>query len=85
MRNLHSTVHTDKSKVEISQNLLAFSEDMNFNTLSNTMYDIINYSLENKRPPTRFNRYYLYSKFVISAITENLAALLQNKKIEAVH
>ena len=32
MGNLHllSTVHTDKSKVEILQNLVAFSEYMNF-------------------------------------------------------
>ena len=28
---LLSTVHTDKSKVDISQNFVAFSEDMNFN------------------------------------------------------
>ena len=28
---LLSTVHTDKSKVEISQNFVAFSEYMNFN------------------------------------------------------
>ena len=34
MRNLHlllSTVHTDRSKVEIFQNSVAFSEYMNFN------------------------------------------------------
>ncbi len=30
---LLSTVHTDKSKVEISQNFVAFSEYMNFNIL----------------------------------------------------
>ena len=30
---LLSTVHTDKSKVEISQNFVAFSEYMNFKTL----------------------------------------------------
>ena len=29
---LLSTVHTDKSKVEISQNFVAFSEYMNFNS-----------------------------------------------------
>ena len=41
---LLSTVHTDKSKVEISQNFVAFSEYMNFNkklaskmTMSNQM------------------------------------------------
>ena len=32
-----STVHTDKSKVEISQNFVAFSEYMNFNK-SNLLY-----------------------------------------------
>ena len=31
---LLSTVHTDKSKVEISQNFVAFSEYMNFNSIS---------------------------------------------------
>ena len=33
---LLSTVHTDKSKVEISQNFVAFSEYMNFTNLPNT-------------------------------------------------
>ena len=31
---LLSTLHTDKDKVEISQNVLAFSEHMNFNIVS---------------------------------------------------
>ena len=34
---LLSTVHTDKSKVEISQNFVAFSEYMNFKFLSKDM------------------------------------------------
>ena len=31
-----STIHTDKSKVEISQNFVAFSEYMNFNAFQHT-------------------------------------------------
>ena len=38
--SLLSTVHTDKSKVEISQNFVSFSECMNFNCKSCPNYEV---------------------------------------------
>ena len=37
---LLTTVHTVKSKVEISQNFVAFSEHMNFNSMVHTGYSL---------------------------------------------
>ena len=71
---LLSTVHTDKSKVEILPNFVAFSEYMNFN---NNLARCFNMYMKNSGKLFNFNSYYKTRCWVNASSTASVYYVLK--------